>query len=96
MPATARLYTSVIPLKPEIWASKVSWATDLSPTGILHCAGAALTLSVHRAGSGGVPGVGWDGWYRVGTGRVYYPGTPQDPYLVIFSHIPEARPYPRP
>ena len=32
LPTVGRLYTSVIPWNPENKASKVSWATDMSPT----------------------------------------------------------------
>ena len=54
----SRLYTSVIPLDREIWATKVSWATDMSPTTSfsLRHRGAAVASAAVRWG--GVPGVG--------------------------------------
>ena len=58
----------------EISASKVSWATDLSPTAIFLSAAAAHDGCMLSAVAGGVPGVGRTG----GAGRAI-PGTPRAP-----------------
>ena len=70
LPILTRLYTSVKPLMSEIWASKVSWWTDLSPTTILPWCPDPLFASTGLVAGGGVPGVGagvgtWEGLYRV-------------------------------
>ena len=69
----------------EKWATKETWATDLSPTalftpgyGPVHC------RRGHWVGGRVYPGWG----IRVGAGRGYtgyYRDTLQDPYLTIFS-----------
>ena len=85
MPATTRLYTSVIPPNPEKWRLKESWATDMSPTAswLWSAAGAVGTGRVLGAGRV-YPGCGIPG----GAGRAipgYYPALV--PALVPGSHI---------
>ena len=84
LPAKPRLYTSVIPLDPEISALKESWATDMSPTA-LYLASACPCGSVPGSELGGrvYPGSG-TGWVPEGcyTG---YPARPsQTPIFSIF------------
>ena len=71
-------------MNPEIWPSKVSCATDLSPTTIFTLPALPLHAPVAMPGAvGGVPGVGmWVGTREGYTG--YYPGPSQTPELVIF------------
>ena len=85
LPILTRLYTSVIPWNPEIWSSKVSWWTDLSPTTIFTSGTPPCTrVAVDDAGVEGCTrgGAGWVG--REGyTG--YYQIPLRDPYSVIFK-----------
>ena len=87
LPATARLYTSVIPWNPEKCTYKVSCPTDMSPTAILTPRGCMPGTCTAVTWAGEVyPGYGMTG----GPGRAI-PGThpvpSQDPYL----HISKAK-----
>ena len=66
-------------------ASKVSWATDLSPTAsFTQCHGAATRRLAMQVGEGCTRGgEDWGGPGGVLPG--YYQGPTQDPYLAIFS-----------
>ena len=75
IPATDRLYTSVIVRNPEKRAYKESCTTDMSPTALFYC----WDMPVHRVRTEerhgwGVPGVG--SWVGAGGG---YTGTQAQP-----------------
>ena len=79
-----RLYTSVIPRKPENNGPEVSWPTDLSPTTTFSLAAlpvvGAWTSVAAAAGGGCTRGIG-----RLGGREGYYTGYP--PSTVPGSHI---------
>ena len=72
LPIYLRLYTSVIPLDPEICLAKVSWSTDLSPTTIYLVAAARAAWCTPVHGGCGVAGVYPGYGYWVGPGGVLY------------------------
>ena len=79
LPTSTRLYTSVIVLMCEIWASKVSWATDMSPTHYLRESGSTGVGVPGGADREGVPGVGGTGvgWEGAIPGTTQYPPSPR-------------------
>ena len=92
LPILNRLYTSVITRNPENNTSKVSCATDMSPTTLF----TPRDCPVHRCTvpggtarwGGGVPGVGYPGWVAGVGGWVGYTGVlPGPSQIPIFSHI---------
>ena len=93
LPISTRLYTSVIPWNCEIWALKVSYPTDLSPTTLFSPVYVPVNTCVVAVGAGGGVYPGWG--YGVGLGGLYRYPTQTIPGP-IFKDIPEIRPYPRP
>ena len=73
----------------QIWATKESWSTDMSPTALFFLA--ALPYPWFRVvrqcgyGAGVSPGWGMAGGWVGGLYRVLPSTLIQDPYLVIFS-----------
>ena len=82
LPISDRLYTSVKPWNPEKCTSKVSCATDLSPTTILYPWLGTLVALVARPGGEGVPGVVGTGGWSGGAIPVPRPSNNPGPYLV--------------